>query len=139
MERQDGRASPAAFFDESTFWPPLLPRMLTKPRTVCFCQPVASTISARVTPLVRFIIAITSAFLLLRASVAPFFARGALAAFARLAPFLALGAPFFRLAPFFEGAFAGATCAPCSATMAALSLVSSVFMVNRPFLRGLRA
>src|SRR5271155_1808662 len=52
--------------------------MLTKPRTVCFCQPVASTISARVTPLARFIIAITSAFLLLRDSVAPFCARGAL-------------------------------------------------------------
>src|ERR1035437_5667366 len=46
--------------------------MLTKPRTVCFCQPVASTISAKVTPLARFIIAITSAFLLLRDSFAPF-------------------------------------------------------------------
>ena len=31
--------SPAAFFDESIFCPPLLPRMLTNPRTVCFCQP----------------------------------------------------------------------------------------------------
>jgi hypothetical protein len=42
--------------------------VLTKPRTVCFCQPVASTISARVTPLARFIIAMTSAFLLLRSA-----------------------------------------------------------------------
>ena len=42
---------------------------------MCFCQPVASTISASVTPLARFIIAITSAFLLLRSSVAPFNAR----------------------------------------------------------------
>jgi hypothetical protein len=40
----------------------LLPRVLTNPRTVCFCQPVVSTISASVTPLARFIIAITSAF-----------------------------------------------------------------------------
>jgi hypothetical protein len=52
---------------------------------------------------------------------------------------VALGVPFFWLAHFFEGAFAGAMCAPCSAVVAALSLVSSVFMVNHPFLRGLRA
>src|SRR2546421_11584124 len=58
--------SPATFFEDSAVWPPLLPRMLTKPRTVCFCQPVASIISASVAPLARFIIAITSAFLLLR-------------------------------------------------------------------------
>src|SRR5450759_2436989 len=58
--------SPEAFLEDSMLWPPLLPRMLTKPRTVCFCQPVVSMISARVAPLARFIIAITSAFLLLR-------------------------------------------------------------------------
>src|SRR5882757_3478702 len=40
--------------------------MLTNPRTVCACQPVASMISASVAPLARLIIAITSAFLLLR-------------------------------------------------------------------------
>src|ERR1700738_5594639 len=40
--------------------------MLTKPRTVCLCQPVACIISASVTPFARIIIAITSAFLLLR-------------------------------------------------------------------------
>jgi hypothetical protein len=67
--------SPAAFFEEAIFSPPLLPSTLTKPRTVCFCHPVASTISANVTPFARFIIAITSAFLLVRASVAPFCAR----------------------------------------------------------------
>src|SRR5579864_213068 len=33
--------SPAAFLDDSIFSPPLLPRMLTKPRTVCGCHPVA--------------------------------------------------------------------------------------------------
>ena len=40
--------SPAAFFADSMLWPPLLPRMLTNPRTVCFCQPVACTISVSV-------------------------------------------------------------------------------------------
>jgi hypothetical protein len=50
--------------------PALATRILTKPRIVCFCQPVALAISARVTPLARFIIAITSAVLLVRASVA---------------------------------------------------------------------
>jgi hypothetical protein len=49
--------------------------MLTKPRTVCFCQPVASMISSSVTPFARFSIAITSAFLLVPDSVAPFWAR----------------------------------------------------------------
>jgi hypothetical protein len=38
--------------------------MLTKPRTVCACHLVAAVISASVAPLARFIIAITSAFLL---------------------------------------------------------------------------
>ena len=56
--------SPAAFLLDSIFSPPLLPRILTKPHTVWACQPVASMISASVTPLVRFIIAMTSAFLL---------------------------------------------------------------------------
>jgi hypothetical protein len=62
----------------------------------------------------------------------------ALASFFRLvalAPFLALGAPFFWLAPFFEEAFSGATCAPCSATVAAFSVIVAsafVIMVN-PF------
>jgi hypothetical protein len=39
--------APSVFFEDSIFSPPLLPRTLTKPRTVCFCQPVVSTISAR--------------------------------------------------------------------------------------------
>ena len=46
--------------------------MLTKPLTVWRCQPVASMISARVTPFGRFISAMTAAFLLLRSSFAPF-------------------------------------------------------------------
>jgi hypothetical protein len=42
-----------------------------------------------------------------------------------------LGAPFFWLAPFFEGAFSDATVAPCSATVAAVSVavVSAFFIV----------
>ena len=44
--------------------------MLTKPRTVCFYQPVVAMISASVAPLARFIIAMTSAFLLLRSLAA---------------------------------------------------------------------
>jgi len=43
--------------------PTLAAKRLTKPRTACFCQPVAAVISASVTPLARFIIAITAAFL----------------------------------------------------------------------------
>jgi hypothetical protein len=48
------------------------------------------------------------------------------------AVFWPLGTPFFGLAPFFEGAFVGATVAPCSATLAAV-LVSALVMVG--FLR----
>ena len=61
---------------------------------------------------------------------------------APLAAFLALGAPFFGVAAFLAGAFSGATCAPCAATVAALSvaLVSGVVIVcGYPFLRFLRA
>ena len=85
--------SPLALSDDSIFSPPLLPRMLTKPRIVCFCQPVAASISASVTPLARFISAITSAFLLLLSGAG--FLAGAFAGFFGLALFLALGAPFF--------------------------------------------
>src|ERR1700730_12018269 len=60
--------SPAAFLDDSIFSPPLLPRMLTKPRTVCGCQLVAFMISASVVPFASFIMAITSAFLLVRSA-----------------------------------------------------------------------
>jgi hypothetical protein len=41
-----------------------------------------------------------------------------------------LGAPFFWLAAFFEAAFSGATCAPCSATAAvSVVLVASAFFM----------
>src|ERR1700719_1080225 len=60
--------SPEGFLDDSTLVSPFLPRTLTKPRTVCFCQPVADTISSSVAPVGRVIMAITSAFLLLRSA-----------------------------------------------------------------------
>jgi hypothetical protein len=46
--------SPEVFLADSIFSSPLQPRMLTNPRTVCFCQPVASVISPNVAPLARF-------------------------------------------------------------------------------------
>ena len=56
--------------DYSICSPPLLPRMLTKPRTVCAYQPVAFMISGNEAPLARFIIAMTSALLLARSGLA---------------------------------------------------------------------
>ena len=55
-------------------------------------------------------------------------------AFPPLAAFWPLGAPFFGLAPFFEEAFSGATCARCSPTVAAFSVivVSTFVMVVNP-------
>src|ERR1700691_2313120 len=46
-----GSQPPAVLFDDSIFWPPLLPKRETTPLIVCSCQPVSSWISARVTPL----------------------------------------------------------------------------------------
>ena len=46
-----------------------------------------------------------------------------------LAAFWPLGAPFFLLAPFFEEAFFGATCAPWAATAAALSELASALVI----------
>ena len=111
-----------------------LAAMEMKPLTLWACQSVAFMISARVAPLARPIMSMIFAPLLsargalasfLRAGLAAssrpwtaFFGAAALA-LAPLAVFWPLGAPFFWLAPFFEGAFSGATCAPCSATAAA--------------------
>jgi hypothetical protein len=109
-----------------------------KPLTLWACQSVAFIISARVAPFARAIMSRIFAPLLsargavaLRSDLAADFLL-ALACFlgaAAFVLFLALGAPFFWLAPFFEGAFPGATVAPCSATAAALSLVSALVMV----------
>src|SRR5579864_267660 len=85
--------SPAAFLDDSIFSPPLLPRMLTKPRTVCGSHPVAFTISASVAPLARFIIAMTSAFLLVRSAFGLLAGFLAACAFFEDFAFLALRAP----------------------------------------------
>jgi hypothetical protein len=58
------RRSPASFFEDSISCLPLLPRMRTKPHTVWACHLVAEMISSGGVPLARFIIAMTSAFLL---------------------------------------------------------------------------
>ena len=81
--------------------------MLTNPRAVCACQPVASMIPASVTLLARFIIVITSAFLLLRYSVAPFCARARRGA---------LVGDFFAFS--LTGATSAAGCAPSGDTRA---------------------
>lgn len=111
--------------------PCFLPAVERKPRTLCGCQSVAFMSSARVAPLGRWIRAKILAVLLsargaaaLRAGFAAFFGVAALAVF--LAFLVELGAPFFRLAPFFEEAFSGATYAPCSATAAAVVVVSAL-------------
>src|SRR3984893_9644267 len=86
--------SPAAFLDDSIVSPPLLPRMLTKPRTVCGCQPVVFMISGSVAPFARCIIAMTSAFLLARSAfglAAGFFARPAFCAGLPFLPGLSFG------------------------------------------------
>src|ERR1017187_7764023 len=116
-----------------------------KPRMLWFCQSVALAISASVAPLGRrrrsrtmaffensrgtlasFTLA---AFLLVTFSFACFFgaALDCLAAF--FARLLALGAPFFWLASFFEEAFSGATGAPCSATAAVSVVLDSAFFM----------
>src|SRR5687768_13465489 len=115
-----------------------------KPRMLCACQSAAFIISASVAPLARPIISRISVVLLsargLRGSFTP---TGLAAFFAALAVFFEaevlglpplaarwpLGAPFFLLAPFFEEAFSGATCAPCAATVAAFSVLVSVFVM----------
>src|SRR5258707_728423 len=65
--------------------------MLTKPRTVCFCQAVSSMISVSVAPLARFIIAMTSAFLLVRSAAAGLLATVFLAGFVFLVAFAFFG------------------------------------------------
>src|SRR6266853_937520 len=143
--------SPASLLADSILIRCFLAAVEMKPRTLWACQSVAFMISARVAPLARPIISrifapllsARGALALLAGAVdlaaflpafAAFFGEAALA-LARLAVFWPLGAPFFRMAAFFERVFSGATCAPPSATVAAV-LVSSVFMlVLFPLLR----
>src|SRR4051812_34687421 len=68
------------------------------------------------------------AFLLL-VKVALFAFGAAALALPPLAAFAPLGAPFFCLAPFFEGAASGATCAPCSAAVAVVLASRLVILV----------
>ena len=132
--------SPDSFFEDSILTLCFLPAVEMNPRTLWACQSVAFMISARVAPFARAIISrIFAPLLSARGAVAlglaafllalaSFFGAAALG-LAPLAVFWPLGAPFFRVAAFFEAAFAGATGAPCSATAAALSLVSAFVML----------
>src|ERR1039458_8711734 len=141
--------SPASFFEDLIFMPCFLPAVEMNPRTLWGCHPVAVMISARVAPFARAIISRILA-LLLSARGAVALACACLAAFllalasflrvASLTLFLTLGVPFFWLAPFFEEVFSGAPCAPCAATVAAVSLVFAfVMVVWLPFLVPFRS
>src|SRR5215471_121726 len=140
--------SPASVLVDSILRPCFLAAVERNPRTLWACQFVAFMISARVAPCGRRISSRIFAPLLS--------GRGALASLAaNLAVFLPvlasffgatgcvlppfavfwpLGAPFFWLVPFFDDVVSGATGAPCSATVAAVSVVvAAVFMVVNPF------
>src|ERR1017187_1959904 len=138
--------SPPSGLKDSTVYPAFFIAPAMKPRTVCFCHPIVFMISARVAPFFRWSMATTWAVLLPSRGPAPscdlaaFLALGAILAGAvflgavalalpPLALFWPLGAPFFVLAPFFEGAFSGATFAPCAATAAAVSVVAAFSVV----------
>src|SRR5262245_34448071 len=121
-----------------------------KPLTLWACQSVAFWISASVAPLGRPISSRIFAPLLSARGLLASLAGAGLAAFLPalvsffgaagwgllpLAVFWPLGASFFWLAPFFELVVSGATGAPCSATVAAFSVVlaTAVFIVVNPF------
>src|SRR6202521_3408192 len=124
-----------------------------KPRTLWACHSVAFMISARVAPLARPIISrifapllsARGALALLAVDLAAFlpafavFFGAAALALVALAVFWPLGAPFFRVAPFLGEVFSGATCAPRSATVAAVLVSSVLLLVLFPFLRSLCA
>ena len=120
-----------------------------KPRTLWACQAVVFMISARLAPFGRPISSRIFAPLLSAHGVLASLAWAGLVAFLvafasffgaeagalTLAAFWLLGAPFFWVAPFFEEVFSGATCAPCSATVAAFSVIvaSAFVIVVNPF------
>src|ERR1019366_6453022 len=141
--------SPASFFEDLIFMPCFLPAVEMNPRTLWGCHPVAVMISARVAPFARAIISRILALLLSARGAVALACAGlaafllALASFLRVASltlFLTLGVPFFWLAPFFEEVFSGAPCAPCAATVAAVSLVFAfVMVVWLPFLAPFRS
>src|ERR1017187_2666220 len=131
--------SPLSDLKDSTVNPAFFSAPATKPRTVCFCQPIFSIISASVAPFFRWSMATTWAVLVpsrgpsalglvaFAGALAAFldgvaflgFAVGGALGLPALAALWPLGAFFFGLAPFFEEAFCGATSAPCAATAAA--------------------
>src|ERR1035438_3682279 len=126
-----------------------------KPLQLWACQEVASMISARPAPFARrskprmvsvlvpwrtpsaFGSAAFDALVAVLAGVAFLgLAPAPALGLAPLAFFAALGGPFFWVAFFFEGAFSGATAAPCAPMMASLvvfSMFSVVIFVFCPF------
>src|ERR1039457_3606735 len=104
-----------------------------KPRTVCFCQPIFSMISASVAPFFRWSIAMTCSVLL------P--SRGA-ALFSALAAFLALGAFFTGVVFLVALAFVDAPLAACALPLAFLSafgfagFASDLGASPRPWMRS---
>jgi hypothetical protein len=136
--------SPASVLVDSILRPCFLAVVERKPRIECFCQSVAFTISASVAPLGRPISSRIFAPLLSARGVLASLVWAGLAAFLlALASFFGeaagalplallwpLGAPFFWVAPFFGEVSFGATCAPCSATVAAFSvIIASAFVI----------
>src|ERR1035438_2499892 len=95
--------------------------MLMNPRTVCACQLVTSMISAKVAPLARCIIAITSAFLLARSAVD------------LRAAFLA-GATFFAALAFLAGLRPplGFPASGCALLLLSISIVSVMVVSPLP-------
>jgi len=105
------------------------------PRIVWFFQPVSLAIAAIVAPPLARSMSITMAFFENSRGTAVFLAADLLVP-AFLAARLPLGAFFFRLAAFVAAAFFAATCAPCSAMVAAvLSAVFVAFAVD-PLMPG---
>src|ERR1035438_10213580 len=142
--------SPSSPLLDVTVSPIFLPTVPERnPRMECFCQPLAFISLARVAPPgCRSNSRIVAVLLPSRTpSAFAFAAFGALGlagvgfllfeAGAGLAPFWLLAALFFGLAFFFEGAFSGATEAPCALTLASLvafsvfSVIIFVFLLSR--------
>src|SRR5437763_306425 len=105
-----------------------------KPRTLCACQLQTDMISERVAPFARPIISrIFAPLPCLRGALLLFAGFFSLAVpvldLAALPVFRLLGTLFFWLVGFFAVVLSGATGASCTATVAAVSLVSAFNMV----------
>src|ERR1035441_8010756 len=107
------------------------------PRTVCFCQPILSMISASVAPFLRWSIATTWAVLLpsrgpaLSCALAAFWALGAfLAAVVRLVSLAFVGAPLATRAPPLAFGFAGCSGAARPWVLSQMRLAAALALLN---------